>query len=293
VVEQWEKLKRIKDELAVEQEQSAALGLRMDRILSKRPGSLSKVSNPKTRSDLFDDLAILKRIKASVQKGRRVALTSGPSRLVEEDRPISIELEDDKDGPIDLIHVRHWDHTSPILKSLAYGAAIPSERRYALTIRLDPDLIVSGLRSQRGFVGYFQDRITRSLRKRLGDHPVPDFVIAAEGVPLEDFHLHGAIELPADEAQVALIKEALIEASGNIEGAGRARKVHFKPINNLAGWFVYICKARLSTAQNLSLDRKRRGLEPRPSESIIGVTLPLRRAGKAWFVEARAKEIST
>jgi len=109
-------------------------------------------------------------------------------------------------------------------------------------------------------VGYFQDRITRSLRKRLGDQPVPDFVIAAEGVPLEDFHLHGAIDLPADLATVALIKEALIEAAGDIKGPRRARKVHFKPISNLAGWFVYLTKARLSTAQNLGLERQRQGL---------------------------------
>ncbi|MDP3745615.1 MAG: hypothetical protein Q8Q88_01065 [Phenylobacterium sp.] len=291
---QWEKLKRIKDDLGAIQESDLALALKIKRIVSKRPGIPSKVSNPRTRSDLLDDREILKRINGSIRKRNSVALTAGPTRVVKEEAtPSPINPEDDSStGKVEKVHVRHWDHSSQIMKSLAYGAAIPSSRRHAMTIRIRPDIIDHALRSPKGFVGYMQDRITRFMKKALGPTlPVPDFMIAVEGVPLEDFHLHGAIDLPVDAKLVETIKRALLEASGDVTGPARARKVHFKRIDQVAGWFAYIGKARLSTEESLKIDRQRRGIPPLPKkEGLVGANLALRRAGKDWFQAARRTE---
>lgn len=291
---QWEKLKRIKDELGTRRESELALDLKIKRITSKLSGSPSKVSNPRSRSDLLADREILKRINGSIRKGNSVALTAGPTRIVEDDPiPSTIIPEDDRStGKIEKFHVRHWDHSSQIIKSLAYGAAIPPDRRHAMTIRIRSDVIDHALRSPKGFIGYMQDRIARFMKKALGPTiPLPNFMIAVEGVPLEDFHLHGAIDLPTDPKLVATIKTALRDASGDVTGPARARKVHLKRIDHVAGWFDYVSKARLVTEESLRIDRQRRGIPAlNKKESLIGATLGVRRQGRAWFEAARSSE---
>jgi hypothetical protein len=183
---------------------------------------------------------------------------------------------------------------------MAYGMAIPEERRFAFTLKLSDEVIVMALKSSRGFAGFMQDRIARFLRNGVpyGGRVDFTFVVEAWG-KWERPHLQGGIELPhpfADEDDVfslrddrtELIREALIEAGGRTR---KSTQLNAKPMYEAAGWFGYLGKRRLVTARTLKRMRKSFGIAPlTKTETLVAATQSLRQAGKRWFENAKATE---
>jgi hypothetical protein len=192
----------------------------------------------------------------------------------------------------------NWDHTSPLLKAMAYGMAIPETRRVAFSLKLSEQVIVRGLKSKLGFAGFMQDRIARYLRKALPKtHPAIDFVVVVEGWHRwEPLHVQGVIDLPTPDLSDLLsegehnlaIEKALQGAGGQFDGKSRGTQLDTRQAYECAGWFEYLGKRRMVTRKTLGQMRKELSIpNPRNAEGLVAATSGLKRAGKRWFDEAR------
>jgi hypothetical protein len=311
-----------KKNLLQERELSLFLGEFWQRRFAEKNLFGSKVSNPGSKSNALLDREILRQMHEKTKKGATLVLTARQVRPVVRDRTnrknkISKKTIGSLQSQNLLAHAAsrkfkkvhpsqtlyriqmpHWDHTSPILKCLAYGAAIPVDERCAFSLNLTPAVQEAGVRAKKGIVGYLQDRISRELRSIEGLQRQPDFYFALEGdAQLEPFHLHGAIAMPGDcpfdpafrhmHEDWQLIERALRRAGGD-EKAPRLLSV--KGAYDIVGWTAYLSKSRWITLEALTRQQSRLGLAIPSGDSIVGATLSLRRAGRQWFENARRSE---
>ncbi|RYG88509.1 MAG: hypothetical protein EON59_04280 [Alphaproteobacteria bacterium] len=158
------------------------------------------------------------------------------------------------------------------------GAAITGNKA-TLNINLAPAQIEAALRSPRGFVGYFTERMGRAL-KAAGDES-PQYVFIVEGAEAQDFHLHGVIS-----STVPNLRSVLAAVGGKTSTAAPERQVHSRSVYSLVGWVRYIAKAPLTTTEVMTYERRQLGIEER-RDGLIGASRITRARGKEWYEEAR------
>jgi hypothetical protein len=291
----------------------------------------SKVSNPQTRVHRLVDREIVKKMGDIVDKGEHVALAANDLRVVLKEkgwrsskkhpekrawapkttrRAISrftsriarkcIKKVIKAGEPIRVIATDHWDRASPVLKMLGYAGAITATNGRAFSLNLGQEVIDAGLRSRKGFAGFMQERMRRTLRELVQPKTgfVPDVFFIVEGYrSLEELHLHGVFDAdnrgyrprPLGDDLVDHISDALKAIGG--KQTDPTKQLMVRPITNLPGWIDYISKRMLTTAEDLTVKRALAGFRPIVrEESLVGATLNLRRRGRTWYQAARKKQ---
>ena len=331
----WE---RDKDKLIREEEAALERDLFVKRRYQRATRSASEVVNPRSRADLLLDRVILQQIHKKTAKGARVAISGKNPRAVPKrgrrrtrsnapsinpnpttrtipkllkEAKLRFTKERDSSGKwVHKVYLPPWDHTTPIIKSLAYAASLPANRAYTINLKLSDKVVEAALRSRFGFAVYMQKAIAKALRKHLPeDMSLPEFVIAVEGAMpisksfekldmIDPFHIHGAIYLPIDDPKAFRfgsnaydVEQSLLEAGGAFAPMERARQLFMTRMYDVAGWFSYASKARLTTEAALKSARRRLGLPGIKEESLVAATISIRRSGKEWYELARASEI--
>lgn len=208
-------------------------------------------------------------------------------------------------GRVWKVYLPNWTHVTEAIHCAAYGESMYSWLRYTYTLRLSRDVIVTALRSKKGFVPYMHDQIDQELKRQFQDHygdgPAPQHITTLEGAyyqgvcVTEPFHLHGAFEIPDTYEDYGrdpydLVRAALLKVAG--EWDDRARQLKAKRMYGPMGWFTYSAKWRLATRNALEAARNEFGIPARGKkrESVIAATKSIRRRGKAWFNRMRQTE---
>lgn len=321
MVKYRDRWKASKDALAREEETSLRLTAHRQRVFAKLKVFGSRVSNPGSRSKPDLDQLVMKKIAKVMRLGSRVALTgrmpspvakastSSPIKKRKKTAPRNyqkrlirqatqrIQRVDEGSGSASRYRAWFpaWDHASPLVKAMAYGMAIPEEKRFAFSLKLSGEVVAKGLSSKMGFAGFMQDRLARYLRKAVGPGHAVNFVFVVEAWrKWEQAHIQGAIELddflPFGDHGAA-IGGALGGAGGVLQGKAKGTQLNVSLLYEAAGWFDYLGKRRMVTAATLAQLRKKAGVPARTvKEGLIGATVGLRQDGKRWFATSRASE---
>lgn len=242
----------------------------------------SKVAGASSRRDPLADEQIFRAISASLRVGNSTVLGRGRRPLVPKERGQIYVIKPDKidvDGVVTrTIWTPDWTHTGDRLKLLAMGAAMEGGP-IAMTVRLGPVEIEAALRSSRGFVGYFTERMGRFF-KAAGDSD-PQYAFMIETSPVHDLHIHGIIT-----STVPNLREVLAKVGGKTDMRARERQVHTKPIYDLVGWARYIAKAPFTTAHELWYSWLKRGVDRR-NDGLVGASRATRARGREWYAGCR------
>lgn len=311
----WKKQKRSRDALAADHE---ALLERVDRTHRKVQKLRRRMGKKTTRDDRRDpdvDDKVCLELEGFLQFGKKVAFVSKRSAAViyrgrhysgeeadllsgwdEDDGEGGLEVTDPNQDPNTLVDpeafpvwVPEWRHTGDRLKTFAWIMAMSQEgsRSRTININLGPDVITMAKRAREnrniGFARFFQDRLTRCLRRELtpmGLEP-PGFFLWIEAATESRAHVHGGIILPpstetANEGAVlSAIRVAMKKAGGRWNPAEHENQVHIGQTPD-AGWGAYVSKWRLLTRLQLQ------------SNSTVAASSALRSLASAWYKNARA-----
>ena len=114
------------------------------------------------------------------------------------------------------------------------------------------------------------------------------------GLAIHEFHLHGAIELPASKgaglAERHAVKKALRKAGGST-GRSAARQLDFRRMHEPFGWFAYVSKYRFCTLASLASARRATKLPVPPGEKgVVGATTSIRQRAKKYFYRVRSTD---
>jgi hypothetical protein len=166
-----------------------------------------------------------------------------------------------------------YKHTTDLGKlTSAYRVVEATGAGVAFTLNCSPDEITAAQRHPKGFVDYFNRRISRALKRALGYVPLYGFgVDVASG---DRLHIHGA--LVANDNQLALSNGAFCHAGGKWASPWhRERQCKFKRLHPADGWATY-CLQNQARVKRLIRGR------------VISITTPLRRRAKELWSVLRA-----
>lgn len=223
----------------------------------------SKVAGAASRRDPLADESIFLAIARSMGAGNDTVITSGRRPPVPKGgKPTYVFKPDkhDEDGIVTrTIWTPDWTHTGDRLKLFAMASSLSGDTR-TINISLSDAVTVAALKSERGFVGYMSERMTRHLKGAGDANPTYAFII--EGSPAHKLHIHGFIQ-----TSVADLRKVLAIVAGEALLKAKERQVHTVRAWNLLGWAKYIAKAPCVTAEELSRMRGVHRLRKEPTAS--------------------------
>lgn len=247
----------------------------------------SKVAGDLSRRDPLRDAEIFQAIVRSVGVGNAVCFGRGREAAVNKAilsfPELSEEGEDERGRTKHTIWTPDWSHTGDRLKMLSMASTfVHDDGAVAFTVNLDPLVFDAALRSPRGVVGYFSERLTRHLAKHGLDRHSWAFMIEAS--PLHDAHLHGVLR----SAPASALRAALTKVGGH-KGVPTGREVDVKPVTNLNGWIAYITKNPLVTRR--ALRRAAQGVSTTYNGGLLGASRSARSEAARWYRRVRGRSI--
>jgi hypothetical protein len=167
-----------------------------------------------------------------------------------------------------------YEHTTDLGKlTSAYRVQEASGAGVAFTLNCSPDEIAAAQRHPKGFVDYFNRRISRALKRALGYAPL--YAFGVDVTPDDRLHIQGAIT--ANDNQLDANKGALCHAGGKWASPWHSEKqCEFRPLRAADGWAIY-CLRNQARVKRLIRGR------------VISITTPLRRRAKELWSVLRAE----
>lgn len=148
-----------------------------------------------------------------------------------------------------------WDRLSLSKRLPFYELAIEGENAHAFTLDLSPHIQAKAKADERGPADYLRRRIDYQLKKHLDARP--EYFFGAEISDSGNLHLHGVIEVPANDMRKSV--ETALRAAGDVlpdksEKHGYQKVRHFLDLKPFYRdrWSNYIMKSRHRDSKKLA-----------------------------------------